>query len=78
MHRTEGDFARNREIGKLLRDHDWRDGLIGDAAYTASLIGLGYMPRDAETELNLLKLDAPARVDAQLERSRSWLQQRRG
>ena len=77
MHRTEGDYARNRELAKLLRDQDWRDGLIGDAAYTASLLGLGYHAKDAETELCLLILAQPVRVNERMERSRAWLQQRR-
>lgn len=77
MHRTEGDYQRNRELAKLLRDQDWRDDLIGDAAYTASLLGLGYSRMDAETELCLLILAQPVRVNEQMERSRTWLQQRR-
>ncbi len=75
MHRTESDFVREQEVAKLLRDQDWRDGLIGDAAYTASLLGLGYRAKDAQVELMLLKLGAPTQGDKRMERSRAWLRQ---
>lgn len=77
MDRRCAEFAREAEVSKLLRDADWRDGLIGDAAYTASLLGLGYSYKDAQTELSLLKMTRPARVDEQLEASRRWLAQRK-
>lgn len=45
------------EAEKLRIDSLWRRGAIGDAAYTASLLGLGYGARDARVELSLLEME---------------------
>lgn len=42
---------------KMQRDNEWLRGQIGDATYTTSLRILGYLPRDAETELNHLRME---------------------
>jgi len=41
---------------KVERDAEWCRKQIGDAAYLRSLMILGYGDKDAQTELNLLKL----------------------
>jgi hypothetical protein len=41
---------------KVERDAEWCHKQIGDAAYLRSLMILGYGDKDAQTELNLLKL----------------------
>lgn len=46
---------------KTMRDNEWLRGVIGDATYQVSLRILGYHPKDAETELNLLKMDSRRR-----------------
>lgn len=46
------DDKSDPEIAKLLHDRNWHDGFIGDATYIVSLIGLGYLPRDARWELS--------------------------
>jgi hypothetical protein len=38
-------------------DQCWRKGEIGDATYLRSLFIAGYLPDEANTELNLLKLE---------------------
>ena len=42
---------------KVQRDAEWCRKQISDAAYLRSLMILGYGDKDAQTELNLLKLD---------------------
>jgi len=46
------------DMQKLRMDQAWRKGAIGDVTYLRSLMIWGYAPRDANTELNLLKLEA--------------------
>ena len=45
------------DMQKLGLDQRWRKGEIGDSTYLRSLFIMGYVPRDANTELNLLKLE---------------------
>ena len=45
------------DMQKLRMDQCWRKGEIGDSTYLRSLFNMGYVPRDANTELNLLKLE---------------------
>jgi hypothetical protein len=45
------------DMQKLRMDQAWRKGLIGDATYVRSLSFYGYLPKDATTELHLLKLE---------------------
>ena len=44
--------ARIREFGRL-----WKSGAIGDATFLRSLFIMGKLPDEANTELNLLKLE---------------------
>lgn len=75
--RRHAEFARERECAKLLLDQNWRDKLIGDAAYLRSLMILGHGDAEARTELALLKMERDAPTDVRLRESRAWLQQRR-
>lgn len=45
------------DMQKLRMDQAWRNSLIGDATYLRSLTFYGYLPKEANTELNLLKLE---------------------
>lgn len=42
---------------KRERDNEWLRKQVGDATYLCGLMILGYLPRDAETELNLLRME---------------------
>ena len=42
---------------KRQRDSEWLKNQIGEATYLRSLMILGYGDRDAQTELNLLKME---------------------
>lgn len=48
----------------------WLRGTIGDAAYTASLLGLGYGASDARVELSLLEMEKKERRHGLLHQSR--------
>jgi hypothetical protein len=54
---SEPETPRILDMNKLRMDQAWRKGLIGDSTYLRSLFIMGYVPRDAATELNLLKLE---------------------
>jgi hypothetical protein len=45
------------DMHKLRMDQAWRKGQIGDATYVRSLTFYGYLPKEAITELNLLKME---------------------
>jgi hypothetical protein len=45
------------DMQKLRFDQLWRQKKVGDATYCRSLFILGYLPDEARTELNLLKLE---------------------
>ena len=45
------------DMQKLRMDQCWRRREIGDATYVRSLTFYGYLPKDAVTELNLLKME---------------------
>lgn len=42
---------------KARMDVCWLKGQIGDNTYLRSLFFYGYLPKDANTELNLLKME---------------------
>lgn len=42
---------------KRERDNEWLHRQVGDATYLTGLRILGYLPRDAETELSLLRME---------------------
>ena len=56
MHFTDPEAKAELEARKRLRDQEWLAGQLGDATYLRSLMIYGYGDRDAQTELNLLKL----------------------
>lgn len=41
---------------KRQRDNEWLLRQVGEATYLRGLMILGYLPGDAQTELNLLKM----------------------
>ncbi len=45
------------EHQKRKMDQYWRRKMVGDATYLRSLFIIGYLPDEANTELNLLKLE---------------------
>lgn len=45
------------DMQKLRVDQCWRRGEIGDRTYLRSLFIMGYLPADANTELNLLRME---------------------
>ena len=45
------------DINKLRFDQLWRKGQILDNTYLRSLFIIGYLPDEARTELNLLKME---------------------
>lgn len=47
---------------KLRMDQCWRKGEIGSATYLRSLFIMGYSPKDANTELNLLRMEKDRRA----------------
>lgn len=47
---------------KLMLDHYWRQGLLGDVTYLRSLFIMGYKPAEANTELNLLRMENSKRA----------------
>lgn len=55
--RQDPERPKLLDAKKLQMDHVWSKGLIGDQTYLRSLFFLGYLPKDAITELNLLKLE---------------------
>lgn len=57
MDRTDSERPAYLDMQKLRMDQLWRKKQIGDSTYLRSLFILGYLPKDANTELNLLKLE---------------------
>lgn len=45
------------DMHKLRLDQHWRKREIGDVTYLRSLFIMGYLPKDANVELNLLKME---------------------
>ena len=45
------------DMKKLRMDQLWRKGQLGDQTYLRSLFIMGYLPKDANVELNLLKME---------------------
>ena len=46
------------DMAKLRMDQHWRKREIGDSTYLRSLFIMGYLPAEANTELNLLRLES--------------------
>ena len=45
------------DMQKLRLDQHWRKREIGDQTYLRSLFIMGYVPADANIELNLLRME---------------------
>ena len=45
------------DMAKLRMDQCWRKREIGDSTYLRSLFIMGYLPAEANTELNLLRME---------------------
>lgn len=54
----EPERPKMLDMQKLRMDQLWRKRMIGDMTYLRSLFIMGYVPVDANTELNLLKLES--------------------
>lgn len=62
---------------KLQLDQQWRRGALGTVTYLRTLFLIGYAPRDAQTELNLLRLEKQPDFEARrLQASRDWMENR--
>lgn len=65
------------ELQKHHIDQWWHQGAIGDVTYLRILMQQGYAPRDAQTELNLLRMERRPDAEAtRLEASREWMRSR--
>ena len=56
-HFSDSERPQLLDMQKLRMDQHWRRREIGDSTYLRSLFIMGYLPDDANTELNLLKLE---------------------
>ena len=54
---TDAERPALFDMQKLRMDQLWRQKQIGDSTYLRSLFIMGYVPKDANVELNLLKLE---------------------
>ena len=54
---SESEKSKMLDMQKLRLDQVWRKGRIGDMTYLRSLFIMGYSSTDANSELNLLKLE---------------------
>lgn len=62
---------------KLQLDQHWRKGQVGSTTYLRVLFLIGYAPRDAQTELNLLRMEHESDFEMKrLETSKKWLEDR--
>lgn len=73
-HFSDSEKPALLDMQKLRIDQCWRRGEIGDVSYLRILTQQGYAPRDAQTELNLLRLERTPDFEARrLQKSREWL-----
>lgn len=70
MDRHEPDWWKHLKEKKAMRDAEWLAGKITDSTYTGRLLAYGYLPSEAEIELNLLRLTKEAAARA-FERKRA-------
>ncbi len=56
-HFSDPERVHNLDLSKLRMDQHWRRGEILDNTYLRSLCNMGYLPDEANTELNLLKME---------------------
>jgi hypothetical protein len=75
---TEAERPALLNMQKLRMDQCWRKGEIGSITYLRILMQQGYAPRDAQTELSLLRMEErrPDADLARMERSREWMRGR--
>jgi hypothetical protein len=74
---TEPERPQLLDMQKLRLDQCWRKGEIGNVTYLRTLLLSGYAPRDAQTELNLLRQERrPDHEARRLQASREWLANR--
>ena len=60
-HHSDPERKELLDFQKLRMDQAFRKGLIGEPTYLRSLFNMGWSPRDAQTELNLLKMESKYR-----------------
>jgi len=74
LDRRDPEYRENLDWQKLRMDQAWRRGEIGDITFLRTLTLMGYAPRDAQTELNLLRMEKQPDYEARrLQASREWL-----
>ena len=56
--RSDPERPQALDFAKLRLDQLWRQRQIGDATYLRSLFIAGYLPDEANTELNLLRMES--------------------
>lgn len=56
-HFSDPEARHLLDIRKQQRDAEWLRGQIGEETYKLSLRILGYLPKEAQTELNHLKME---------------------
>jgi hypothetical protein len=56
-HFSDPERSSHIDMQKLRFDQLWRKRQILDTTYVRSLMILGYLPDEANTELNLLKME---------------------
>ena len=54
---TDSEAPQLLDMAKLHIDQCWRRREIGDVTYLRSLFIMGYLPDEANTELNLLRME---------------------
>ena len=76
-HFSDSERPALLDMQKLRMDQCWRRREITDLTYLRILVQQGYVPRDAQTELNLLRLEqTPDFEVSRLQASRNWLKDR--
>lgn len=56
-HFSDPERPAHLDMQKLRMDQCWRRGEILDNTYLRSLFIMGYLPDEARTQLNLLKME---------------------
>ena len=59
LDRRDPEYQQNLAHENWRMDQCWRKGLIGDSTYLRSCMLNGDTPADANTRLNLLKMETP-------------------
>lgn len=78
LDRRDSEFQANRADAQWRLDAEFLRGAIGEATYVRCLTFLGYLPKEAATELALLRMSIPEDYEAKrLRESKEWLDGRR-